>query len=153
MNYTEFGTLVSLLMQDYFANSNSTVYPTHFAIPQSDWNGLGVAVNPEFWVAGGTKLDVLRTAFVQVTGNPNFVIYPVAYADQANNKGVWTANGTFRYCLYRKDEESACMDIPLDLTQLAPNTADNFNWQKVNYGQFTGVQIIRVPEFKFCRRR
>lgn len=149
MNYTQFGTLVSLLMDDYFQNSNSTTYPTHFAIPQSDWNGLGVAVNPQFWVAGGTMLDVLRQAFVQVTGNAGFVIYPCAYGDQKNNKGVWTSNGTYRYCLYRKDEETAVMDVPLDLTQLAPNTGDNFNWNGVAFGQFTGVMIIRVPEFRY----
>lgn len=149
LNYTQFGTLVSALMQDYFANSNSTVYPTHFAIPQSDWNGLGVAVNPQFWVAGGTMLDVLRAAFVQVTGNPNFVIYPVAYLDQSKNLGVWAPAGTYRYVLYRKDEESMVMDVPLDLTELAPNTSDNFNWNSVAFGQFTGVMIIRVPEVRY----
>lgn len=149
LNYTQFATLVSLLMQDYFSNSNSTVYPTHFAIPQSDWNGLAVPINPQFPVAGSMMIDYLQAAFVKVTGNSNFVIYPTAYNDQANNKGVWATNGTYRYCLYRKDEETAVIDIPLDLTQLAPNTADNFNWQKVSYGQFTGVQIIRVPEFRY----
>jgi hypothetical protein len=149
MNYTQFATLVSLLMGDYFTNSNSTEYPTHFAIPQSDWNGLAVPVNPQFPVAGSMMIDYLQQAFVKVTGNPGFTIYPVAYADQANNKGVWTTNGTFRYCLYRKDEESGVMDIPLDLTQLAPNTSDNFNWNGVSYGQFTGMQIIRVPEFRY----
>lgn len=149
MSYTQFGTLVSLLMADYFSNSNSTTYPTHFAIPQSDWNGLAVPINPQFPLAGSMMIDYLLAAFVKVTGNPNFVIYPVAYADQANNKGVWTANGTFRYCLYRKDEETAVMDVPLDLTQLAPNTDNNFQWNGVSYGQFTGVQIIRVPEFRY----
>lgn len=149
MNYTQFATLVSVLMADYFTNSNSTEYPTHFAIPQSDWNGLAVPINPQFPTIGGMMIDYLQMAFVKITGNPNFVIYPVAYGDQANNKGVWTTNGTFRYCLYRKDEESAVMDIPLDLTQLAPNTSDNFNWNGVSYGQFTGLQIIRIPEFRY----
>lgn len=149
MNYTDFATFVSLIMADYFTNSNSTVYPTHFAMPQSDWNGLAVPVNPQFPVAGSMKIDYLQQAFVKITGNPNFVIYPVAYADKANNIGVWATLGTYRYCLYRKDEESACMDIPLPLTQLAPNTADNFNWNGVSFGQFTGVMIIRVPEFRY----
>lgn len=149
MNYTQFATFVAAIMQDYFANSNSTSYPTHFAIPQSDWNGLAVAVNAQFWNAGGTMINVLRDAFVQVTGNPNFMIYPCAYLDKANNVGVWTALGTYRYILYRKDEETAVMDVPLDLTQLAPNTSDNFLWNGVSFGQFTGVQIIRVPEFRY----
>ena len=149
MTYSQFGALVAAIMQDYFANSNSTEYPTHFAIPQSDWNGLAVPINPQFPVAGSMMIDFLLEAFKKVTGNPNFVIYPVAYADQANNKGVWTGNGTYRYCLYRKDEETAVMDIPLDLTPLAPNTDNNFNWNGVAFGQFTGVQIIRVPEFRY----
>lgn len=149
MNYTEFAALVAALMQDYFSNSNSTEYPTHFAIPQSDWNGLAVPVNPQFPVAGSMMIDYLQSAFVKITGNPNFTIYPVAYADQANNLGVWTALGTYRYCLYRKDEETAVMDMPLPLTPLAPNTADNFNWNSLMYGQYTGVQIIRVPEFRY----
>lgn len=149
MTYTEFAALVAALMQDYFANSNSTTYPTHFAIPQSDWNGLAVPVNPQFPVAGSMMIDYLLAAFIKVTGNPNFVIYPVAYADQSRNLGVWAANGTYRYCLYRKDEETAVMDVPLDLTQLAPNTDNNFTWNGVAFGQFTGVQIIRVPEFRY----
>lgn len=149
MTYTQFGALVAALMADYFTNSNSTVYPTHFAIPQSDWNGLAVPINPQFPVPGSMMIDYLRMAFVEITGNPNFTIYPCAYLDQANNLGVWTALGTYRYILYRKDEETAVMDVPIDLTQLAPNTADNFNWNGVAFGQFTGVQIIRVPEFRY----
>jgi hypothetical protein len=94
-------------------------------------------------------IDFLLEAFKKVTGNPNFVIYPIAYSDQSRNAGVWTTNGTYRYVLYRKDEETAVMDIPLDLTQLAPNTDNNFNWNGVSYGQFTGVQIIRIPEFRY----
>lgn len=149
MSYTQFGALVAAIMDAYFQNSNSTEYPTHFAIPQSDWNGLAVPINPQFPVAGSMMIDYLLAAFKKITGNDNFVIYPVAYADQKNNKGVWTANGTYRYCLYRKDEETAVMDVPLDLTQLAPNTDNNFNWNGVAFGQFTGLQVIRVPEFYY----
>jgi len=143
MNYTQFSALVSTIMQAYFSNSNSTVYPDHFAIPQSDWNGLAVPINPQFPVAGSMMIDFLQAAFVKITGNANFKIYPCAYLDKANNTAY---NNTYRYVLYRKDPEAMVMDVPLDLTQLAPNTDNNFTWNGVAYGQFTGVQIIRVPE-------
>lgn len=150
MNYTQFAALVAALMQDYFANSNSTVYPDHFEIPQSDWNGLAVPVNPQFPVAGSMMIDYLKMAFIEVTGNPNFKIYPCAYGDAANNKNyINIGTGKYRYCLYRKDEETMVMDVPLNLTQLAPNTSNNFVWNGVAFGQFTGVQIIRVPEVRY----
>jgi len=149
MNYTQFGALVAAIMDDYFQNSNSTVYPDHFAIPQSDWNGLATPINPQFPVAGSMMIDYLMEAFKKITGNPNFVIYPVAYLDKSRNAGVWTGAGTYRYILYRKDEESMVMDVPLNLTQLAPNTDNNFVWNGVAFGQFTGVQIIRVPEVRY----
>lgn len=150
MNPTQFGALVAGIMQDYFSNSNSTEYPDHFEIPQSDWNGLATPINPSFPLAGSMMIDYLLEAFKKVTGNQNFVIYPCAYGDAANNLNyINIGTGKYRYCLYRKDESSAVMDVPLDLTQLAPNTANNFVWNGVAYGQFTGVQIIRVPEFLY----
>jgi hypothetical protein len=38
------------------------------------------------------------------------------------------------------------MDLPVDLTLMGPNTANNFQWNGVGVAQFTGTIIYRVPE-------
>ena len=52
-------------------------------------------------------------------------------------------DGLNRYMLYKNDPEVVKMDIPVNFTLTSPNTADNFQWKGVGYGQFTGVQSFR----------
>ena len=144
MNYTQFATFVSGILSDYFTNANSTVLPDHFGIPMSDWLGLITPINPQF--PNVSMLTYLEDAFKKATMNPNFVIYPTAYNDKSNNKGYWAQNGTYRYVLYRNDQETMNMTIPFDFVLRAPMSANNFNWNGVALGQFTGTIIYRVPE-------
>lgn len=144
MSPTQLSTLVSTIMGFYFSNSNSTKLPTHFSIPMQDWLGMDSPWSPQF--PNISIREYLVKAFRMVTGNPAFEIYGVAYADQANNAGVWATAGTNRYCLYRNEAKSLKMYEPLELVINAPNTPDNFHFNGVSMAQFSGVQIYRVPE-------
>ena len=144
MTYTQYGTLVATLLNTYFANSNATEYPDTFEIPISDYNGLATPINPQF--PNVSMLTYLRNAFIEITQNPNFRIYGCAYGDMARNAGVWTTNGTYRYCLYRNREETMTIDIPLPFILRGPMSPNNFNWNGVAMGQFSGLIIFRVPE-------
>ena len=144
LSYTDFATFVKNLMAAYFANSNSTVLPDTFAIPMVDYLGLEVPVSPQFPMV--SMLDYLEKAFKRASQNPNFKIIGIAYCDQANNAGYWAANGSNRYVLYRRDPETLKMDIPVDFILNPAATADNYNWNGVGLGQFSGTIIYRVPE-------
>ena len=82
---------------------------------------------------------------------PNFKILATAYGNKARNAGFLNglANGANRYALYRSDRETLHMDIPVDMILGAPATGNNFNWQGVGYGQFTGMIVYRIPEVMY----
>ena len=144
MSYSDFATFVQSLMAAYFSNSNSTELPDTFVIPMVDYLGLETPVSPQFPMV--SMLDYLLKAFRSATMNPNFKIIGVAYCDQVNNVGYWTALGSNRYVLYRRDPETLKMEIPVDMVLNPAATADNFNWNGVGLGQFSGTVIYRVPE-------
>lgn len=144
MTYTELNAFVGSVMQAYQANSNLTAFPTHFAIPQSDFNGLINQFNPEFPVK--TKLEALMEAFKTVTNNPGFKILPMAYGDVAFSSGVLSKQ---TYVLYNYDEESLRMSVPLPYTTSLSNSINNFQFQNVGYAQFTGVLTLRPAEILY----
>jgi hypothetical protein len=141
MSVTQFQTFVATIMGAYFLNANDTVMPDTFEIPYQDWLGLTTPISPTFPTV--SMMSYLKEAFAAATGNAGFRIYPCAYGDKANNTAF---NNTNRYCLYRNNEETMRMDIPLMFDLRAPMSADNFNWQGVALGQLTGLVIYRVPE-------
>ncbi len=147
LSAADFSILVKALLAAYFTNSNSTVLPDTFVIPMSDYLGLAVPVSSGFPVV--SMLTYLLDAFKQITQNPNFVIKGLAYADQANNTGYWASGGTNRYTLYRRDPETIRMTIPVDMILNAPGTANNFNWNGVGVGQFTGAIVYRPAELYY----
>ncbi len=141
MTAAEFATFVQNIVGTYFTNTNSTVLPDSFVIPYSDFLGLMTPVSSTY--PNIPKLSYLEQAFKAICG-PNFTIKPLAYADATNN----TAYGINKqiYCLYRKDPESVRMDIPVDYTTTQPNTVNNFQFEDVAYGQYTGVGFYRALE-------
>jgi len=147
MSTTELQALISALLSDYFSNSNSTVLPDTFVMPMSDYLGMGVPYSGTFPVA--SMLEYFVRMFREITQNPNFMIKPLAYANQAINAGYWAVAGTNRYVLYRKDPETIRMDLPVDLILNAPGTGNNFNWEGVGVGQFTGAIAYRPAEIRY----
>lgn len=147
MDAADFATFVATLLASYFSNSNSTVLPTKFVIPMSDYLGLATPVSSAY--PNVSKLTYLLQAFKEITQNPSFEIKGLAYSDAAQNAGVWSEGGTYRYVLYRENPETLNLEIPLDLNMLAPMSDNGFNWNGVGEGQFTGVTIFRVPEVMY----
>lgn len=141
MNPTEYAAFVAAVLGAYFTNSNDTVMPDTFEIPYQDWLGLITPISPTFPTI--SMMTYLLEAFKAGTGNPNFKMYPCAYGDKANNASY---NNSNRYVLYRNNEETMRMDIPLPFVLRAPMSADNFRWNGVALGQLTGLVVYRVPE-------
>lgn len=143
MNASEFQAFLAGLLEAYRANSNRTAKPTHFIIPEADYNGLATSVDETYPLK--SRLERMQESMALMTQNPNFKILPCAYADQATNAAVAGLNKN-RYTLLNYDEDTIRMDIPVDYTSTLQNTINGFHFQNVGYGQFTGVQAYRAPE-------
>jgi len=143
MNAAEFQALLAGLIPAYRANSVYTAMPTHFIIPEADFNGLATSVDETYPLK--SRLARLEEAFKLLTANPNFKILPLAYANKTVNAAVPGLNLN-RYTLLNYDQDSIRMDIPVDYTNTMQNTINGFHFQNVGYGQFTGVQVYRPLE-------
>jgi len=149
MTYTQLATFQQNAIQKYRVNCNYTAFPTHFVIPESDYNGLAVQSSPQFPVK--SVLALLEEGFQIITRNKNFKILPLTYAMYANAGGVLNANVTTgQYTFLNYDEESIRMDIPLQYTNTLANSLDNFMFQNSGYGQFTGVLAYRPAELYYA---
>lgn len=147
MTATEFNTMVASILDIYRKNSNYTAQPTHFVIPEDDFNGLVSATSADFPLK--TKLEYLKAALKEATGNPNFEVRGNAYGIKANNAKVINVD---RYALYNYDEDSIRMDIPVDFNVTLANTVQGFDFQNVGYGRFTGVDGARKQEMIYFDR-
>lgn len=155
MTAAELQTFVAGLIAAYFANTNSTAMPDTFVIPYTDYLGLTVFTPNVIGAGTGNfpvmMLDYLETAFKKATKNPNFRIMPLAYCDASTNNSLRGINKNI-YMLYRMDKETIRADVPVDYTVTQAATLNNFTFQDVGYGQFTGVGIYRnleVLKFQF----
>lgn len=144
MTSAELNTLLTSIMEAYRSNCARTAWPTHFVIPESDYNGLASVSSDTFPLK--TKLQLLEEAFQLITRKKDFKILPCAYGDDA-----YSGLGVQKYVLLNYDEESLRMDIPVDYTNTLANSLDNFNFQNVGYGQFTGVQAYRPAEMLYLQ--
>lgn len=142
MTGTEFQTFVAGLLSAYFSNANSTVLPDTFIIPTSDYLGMVAAASPDF--PNISKIEYLSNALKKATQNENFKILPLAYADSARNASRGISKN--RYVLYRQNEDSLNMNIPVDFTMLDADTSNKINWTQAAYGQYSGVLFNRPRE-------
>lgn len=138
MSAAEFNTFVGSIYEVYRNECARSAKPTHFIIPEADWNGL---INyPDATYPLKTKLELLELAFKMITQNQAFKILPCAYCDKAQF-------GTYnRYAMINYDESSVKMDLPIDLVETQAGTVNGFTWENVAYGQFTGVVAQRPKE-------
>lgn len=149
MSDTQIDALVQGLLQAYRANCNYTAYPSHFIMPESDYNGMGAQVNPAFPVK--TKLEYLTESLQTLTHNKDFKVLPLTYC-QASIAAKFSTTlpfATQQYVLLNYDEDSIRMDIPLDYTNTLANSVNNFMFQNAAYGQFTGVLAYRPAELLY----
>ncbi len=148
MTYTQLATFQQAVIQAYRVNCNYTAFPTHFIIPEADYNGLIVQSSPQFPMK--STLQLLEEGFQIITRNKNFKILPLAYASAANAGGALPAlAATGLYTLLKYDDASVRMDIPLDYTNTLANSLDNFQFQNAAYAQFTGVLAYRPTEMLY----
>lgn len=128
----------------YRLNCSRTAWPTHFVIPEDDYLGLAAPSSADFPIQ--SVLEQLEKTFKIMTKNANFKILPCAYGNGGDE-----GDGTdyFKYALYNYKEESLRMDIPVDYTNTLANSIDNFSFQNVGYGQFTGAKAYKAPEMLY----
>lgn len=132
-------TFTANVLEAYRSNNNRTAWPSHFIIPESDYNGLASQASPDFPIK--STLELLEDMFKTITQNKNFKIKPLAYADRAYSGFSYQI-----YVLLNYDEESLVMNVPLDYTTTLANSLDNFGFQNAGYGQFSGVLTLRPLE-------
>lgn len=149
MTPAELSQLCELLYAGYRDNSQRTAQPTHFIIPESDYNGLAAQSSPDFPIK--SKLQVLLEAMQTITNNPQFQIKPLSYADASYHQGVDGIDGKQVYTLLNYEEESLRMNIPCDYTNTLANSLNNFNFNNAAYGQFTGVLALRPREMLYLQ--
>lgn len=132
------------ILNVYRSNANRTAWPTHFIIPESDYLGLAAPASADFPIK--SVLQQLEETFAVMTKKPGFKILPSAYGDKAYSGQTYQ-----QYVLLNYDESSLRMDIPVDYTNTLASTMDNFSFQSVGYGQFTGVLAYRPLEMYYLR--
>ncbi len=132
------------VLNDYRSNCARTAWPTHFIMPESDFLGLAAPVNAEFPIK--SIMEQLLETFKIMTGNPNFQILPNSYGDTTYSGQTYQ-----QYILLNYDETSGRMDIPVDYTNTLANSVNNFSFQNVGYGQFTGYKAYRPLEMLYYR--
>jgi len=140
-------TFLAAVYGAYRTNSVHTAEPTHFVIPETDYNGLASYTDATY--ANKTKLQAIQEMFATLTQNPNFKVLKLSYADQLNNVGTVAAGGKNRYTLLNYDEDSVRMDIPVDYTATMANSVNSYQFQNVGYGQFTGAKAYRPLEMLY----
>ena len=142
MTPAELKAFVQQVLEDYRANCDRSAWPTHFTIPESDYLGLAGPSSADFPLK--SVMEVLLDTFKIMTKNEGFKIMACAYGDAAYNDLAKQ-----RYALYNSEEESLRMDIPVDYTSTLANSVDNFSFQNVGFGQFTGVLAYRPKEMLY----
>lgn len=145
----QLSAFAAAILNVYRANNARTAWPTHFIIPESDYLGLATPSSSSFPIK--SKLTLLEETFQTMCKNRSFKILPLAYADQAYHADVSTIAGKQVYTLLNYDEESIRMDVPVDYTNTLANSIDNFSFQNVGYGQFTGVLAYRPLELYYLQ--
>lgn len=146
MTPSQFATFVAGIIGAYRVNAAYTAMPTHFIIPETDYDGLVTPVSSTY--PNVSMLTYLEDALKRITMNQNFKVLPCAYASESQNAAVTGLNKN-RYTLLNYDEDSLAMDIPVDYTNTLQNTINGFQFQNVGYGQYTGVLAYRPLEMLY----
>lgn len=147
MNAAALQTFVAGLISAYFTNTNSTRVPNRFVIPALDYLGLTELTVGTVGTYPYPLIKYLNDAFkeaVAAFGESDFKILPCAYCDHANNVGRGINKDL--YALYRSDPKTLQMNMPTPYTSTQANSQDNFSFEDVGYGQYTGVTLLRNLE-------
>lgn len=145
MTSGEFNIFLAAFYAAYRVNAKQTAEPTHFIIPEVDYNGL--ANFPDSIYPLKTRLQIIEETLRLLTKNPNFKVLKCSYCDQAINAGsAVAALGLNRYVFLNYEETSGRIDIPVDYTSTIANSINSFQFQNVGYGEYTGYKVYRERE-------
>jgi hypothetical protein len=147
MTPTQLKTFVGTVVEAYRQNTNRTAYPTHFIVPESDWNSMPSQASADFPVLSTIKL--LEDAFKEVTKNAGFQVLPLSYCDAAYHANIPQIAGQQIYVMLNYDEESLVQNIPLPYTATLANSLNNFQFQNVAFAQASGVLPLRSLELMY----
>ena len=112
MSDVEFQTLCAQLYDGFRARCNRTAVPTHFIMPEKDFNAIAAPATANFPIK--SRLQLLEETFARLTMNKAFKILPCAYCD-SDYSGLKTGgDATDRYVLLNYDSDSLAMNVPLD---------------------------------------
>ncbi len=146
MSAAELATFLAAFIPAYVTNVGSSAMPDTLIMPQIDYIACSQLMVPG---TVGTYpvnlLTYLEDAFKKATRNTGFTILPLYYADKTVNNTLRALNKNY-YVLYRRDPRSLRMNIPINYTTMQAGTINNFQFQAVAMGQFTGVLAIAALE-------
>lgn len=149
MTTAELTAFVSVVLADYYNNTNKTVAPNLFLIPTDDYLGLTAPASdyqPQY-----SRLQLLQDAFkaaVAGFGVPDFQILPLAYLNKTQ-MNEYTGVNKYRYVLANKSPDTYYAPVPVEFTMTQFGTRDNFNFENVAYGQIAGTVVLRPQEILY----
>ena len=146
MTPSELKAFQTSIIPSYRAQTNRSAWPNRLTIPESDYLGLQSQSSPDFPVK--SVLQLLEEGFKGSCG-ADFQILKCAYADASEHSQVSAIAGKQCYALYNADEKSLKMEVPLAYTTTTANSLDNFGFQNVGFGQFSGVIPLRPLEIQY----
>ena len=147
MTDAEFTTFCTGAYEAYRANCNRTCEPTHFVIPEIDYNGLAAPFSTTYPLK--TKLQHLQEMFATLTANPNFKILKLAYGNRAIYSLANGGSAVHKYALYNYDEDSLALNVGVNYTSTLANSFDSFQFQNTAYGMLTGLKAFRPNEMLY----
>jgi hypothetical protein len=148
MTPAELKVFCATVLDAYRTNCNRSAWPSHFVIPEGDYLGLASPASSDFPIR--STLDLLEETFKVMT-KKDFKILPCAYGDASNpqHAAISSIAGKNVYVLLNYEETSLRMDIPVDYTNTLANSLNNFQFQNVGYGQYTGAMAYRPKEMLY----
>lgn len=128
-------------ISDYFAHTNSTVFPNTWLMPTASYMSLGVPVNPEFPI--GTVREFLEKAFIAAGAPADFRILHTVYNNTAGT------GGRGRHVLYNRDADTLVMYMPKPYTPYPLFPTGSLDMISDAEAQFTGVWAKRRNELLY----
>ncbi|MBQ8475799.1 DUF2184 domain-containing protein [bacterium] len=141
MTIEQLNNFAITVVNTYFTNTNSTVFPNTLVIPTADLGALGTPINPEYPI--GTRRQYLEDAFKAAGAPADFRILHTVYNNTAGT------GGTGRYVLYNRDADTLTMYIPKPYTPYPLYPTGSLDMISDAEGQFTGVFAKRPKEIMY----
>jgi hypothetical protein len=143
MSGSELSEFASALVQKFYVNSNYTLLPDTFVLPSNDIMKFGSSSDANFHLM--TKSQYLERAFTEAVKSINpsksIKLLGLPYANKGNiNNPTPNVN---KYALYDSSQDSMFMNINVNYTSTAAGTFNNFQFQAIGYGQYSGLQLLR----------